>query len=60
MHATAVVLSAKPVTLEIPGVTVLGHVGVIRDAAELYAAFADGHGDKDFSAIIKSLRGAAA
>ena len=38
MHATAVVLSAKPVTLEIPGVTVLGHVGVIRDAAELYAA----------------------
>lgn len=38
MHATAVVLSAKPVTLEIPGVTVLGHVGTIRDATELYAA----------------------
>lgn len=35
---TAVVLSARPVALEIPGVAVLGHVGVIRDAAELYAA----------------------
>lgn len=38
MDITAIVLSAKPVTLEIPGVLVLGRVGQIRDAAELYAA----------------------
>ena len=38
MHATAVVLSAKSVSLEIPGVTVLGHVSAIRDASDLYAA----------------------
>lgn len=38
MGITAIVLSAKPVALEIPGVTVLGHVGIIRNAAELYAA----------------------
>jgi hypothetical protein len=38
MSITAIVLSAKPVTLELPGVQVLGHVGQIRDAAELYAA----------------------
>ncbi|UIS65488.1 hypothetical protein [Acidovorax phage AP1] len=38
MCITAIVLSAKPVTLELPGVVVLGQVGQIRDAAELYAA----------------------
>lgn len=38
MGITAIVLSAQPVALEIPGVTVLGHVGIIRNAADLYAA----------------------
>lgn len=38
MRATAVVLSARPVTLEVPGVDVLAHVSTIRDASELYAA----------------------
>lgn len=38
MGITAIVLSARPVALEIPGVTVLGHVGTIRNATELYAA----------------------
>lgn len=38
MSITAIVLSAKPVTLQLPDVVVLGHVCQIRDAAELYAA----------------------
>lgn len=38
MDVTAVVLSAKPVTLEIPGVTVLSHVSTFSDAAGLLAA----------------------
>lgn len=35
---TAIVLSAKPVTLEIPGVVVLGCTQVLRSPAELHAA----------------------
>jgi len=38
MSVTAIVLSAKPVKLELPGVVVLGQIGQILDAAELYAA----------------------
>lgn len=38
MDITAIVLSAQPVALEIPGATVLNHVSTIRDATELYAA----------------------
>lgn len=38
MGVTAVVLSAQPVTLQVPGVTVLGHVGAFGSAAGLLAA----------------------
>lgn len=38
---TAIVLSAKPVTLELPGVQVLGCTQVLRSPAELHAARLD-------------------
>jgi hypothetical protein len=38
MDVSAVILSAKPVTLELPGVTVVAHVSSFSDATGLYAA----------------------
>ena len=38
---TAIVLSAKPVTLQLPGVTVLPRVQVLRNPAQLHAARLD-------------------
>lgn len=41
MRFTAIVLSARPVTLEIPGVTVLGRVQTVTTAAQMNAARLD-------------------
>lgn len=38
---TAIVLSARPVALELPGVTVLGHVRALASPAELHGARLD-------------------